>query len=172
MSAKDCPSCTHAVADRWCQRYFEHLALSQAETLRQQAEHIRELIGDKDAAQSKAEAALDMAEQYARKAGHDISRDDVLRYVEHYWELRGRQEKHFSCLETLHWDVLGIVRDLEDGIFDGRAADIDAVDLAGRVVKRLKAVNPYAGRRKSSELWPRPAAPMPVDVELPFGEAS
>jgi hypothetical protein len=116
-------------------------------------------------------AALDMAEQYARKAGHDISRDDVLR-VEQYWEVRGQLESHVTSLETFHWDVNAIIRDLEDGITDGRSADITAVDLAGRVVKRLKAVNPYAGRRKSSELWPRPAAPMPVDVELPFGEAS
>lgn len=148
---------------------FEAIAMSQAVTMARQAERIRELIREREAAKSTAEAAYDMAEQYARKSGHDIARDDVLRYVEDYWQARGNFERRCTELETFHWDILGLLRDLEAGIVDGRAMATPGRELAERVAARIKAVNQPGGRRKAADLFSRPAVPQ---QSLLFGEAA
>jgi hypothetical protein len=131
----------------------------QATTAREQAERIRELIGDRDKAQSQTEAAYDLAAQYARKAGHDIDRDDVLRYIEQYWAMRSGFEKRTTELETFHWDVHLIATELTQGMQAGRAGDVSGAELAAKIVARIKAISPYGGRQKAAELFPRPTPP-------------
>ena len=158
--------------NRYCPRYFEHLSDSQAKTLREQAERIRELIRERDVETTKAEGACDMAEQYAREAGHDITRHEVLRYVEQYWQSRGDHERRVTALETFHWDVCGLERDLADGLQSGAGAALAGDELARRVIARIKAVNPYTGRQSAAELFPRPQVPRTGTVPLPFDEAA
>lgn len=138
---------------------YRDIAMSQAETLNEQARRIRELIRERDAARSDREAALDMAEQYARKAGVDISREDLIRGVEDYWRHRRDRESWVSKLETFHWDVLATVREIEDGISQGLVGE-EASGLAQRIAHRLRAANPLERTsRPKGPLFARPVAP-------------
>lgn len=138
---------------------YRDIAMSQAETLNEQARRIRELIRERDAARSDREAALDMAEQYARKAGVDISREDLIRGVEDYWRHRRDRESWVSKLETFHWDVLATVREIEDGISQGLVGE-EASGLAQRIAHRLRAANPLSRTsRPKGPLFDRPVAP-------------
>lgn len=138
---------------------YKSVALSQAETLSKQAGRIRELIRERDAAKSDREAALDMAEQYARMAGVDVSREDLIRGVADYWRHRRDRESWVSQLETFHWDVLATVREIEDGISQGLVGG-EASGLVQRIVNRLRAVNPLArASRPKGPLFDRPVAP-------------
>ena len=138
---------------------YRDIAMSQAETLNEQARRIRELIRERDSAKSDREAALDMAEQYARRAGVDVSREDLLRGVADYWRHRRDRESWVSKLETFHWDVLTTVREIEDGISQGLVGE-EVSGLAQRIADRLRSVNPLARTsRPKGPLFDRPVAP-------------
>lgn len=138
---------------------YRDIAMSQAETLNEQARRIRELIRERDAAKSDREAALDMAEQYARKAGVDVSREDLIRGIEDYWRHRGDRESWVSKIEAFHWGVFATVREIEDGISQGLVGE-EASGLAQRIADRLRAVNPLSRTsRPKGPLFARPVAP-------------
>lgn len=137
---------------------FETIAISQAEEMNKQAERIRELIRERDREKSNAEAAYDLAEQYARRLGVDIGRDDVLKYVEQYWDQRGGLEKRVNELETFRWDVFQIHRELKAASEDVLLATT-CPDLVPRLIKRIEAINRSGPARKKGELFPRPEAP-------------
>lgn len=137
MRQEDCDTCRHARGGprASCPRQWEHIACSQAETMETRAAKIRELIRERDHEKSQAEAAYDLAEQYARRAGVDITRDDTLKYVEQYWQQRGNFERDWTALESFRWEVWQLVVQLDEGLLagpNGEPAPVDA--LTGRVM--------------------------------------
>ncbi|PXY20845.1 hypothetical protein [Prauserella muralis] len=138
---------------------YRAVALAQADEMERQARRIRELIRERNDATSNAEAAYDLAERYARKVGVDIARDDVLRYVEHYWQQRGGLERRLHQHDTFHWDVLRIRHELSRATA-AQVAATPTADLVAALIRRIDAVNPLGPARKSSaELFRRPEAP-------------
>ncbi|MER7077938.1 hypothetical protein SAMN02982929_07186 [Saccharopolyspora kobensis] len=135
---------------------YQAIALGQAEDLKKQADRIRELIRERDAAKSETEAAYDLAAQYAERLGVDLARDEALKYVAQYWEARGGLEKRLSALETFHWDVLTLERELRTGA-EREDLHPKVRKLALRVAQRIVSVS--QGLRRGKELFPRPAAP-------------
>lgn len=138
---------------------WREIALSQATELNRQAGRIRTLTRERDAASSAREAALDLAEQYARKAGVDVERDAVLRYVGEYWDQRAQHDASWTRLEGQRWEVLRIARELGELVAGKRTTDLDAVGLAAHVAKSLNAVATAQQPRRAVEMFARPLAP-------------
>lgn len=180
IALDDCPTCRNG-GDRACPRFWEHVACSQAKDLNRRAERIRELIRERDHEKSRAEAAYDLAEQYARKTGADINRDQVLRYVTAYWEQRGQFERAWTDLETFRWDIVQLVYvKLENGLRKGRngeGAPIDHMsgrEVAERIRDWVKSHPNFGGsaKRRPDELFGRPKAPeTTVELDLFGGRA-
>lgn len=179
MSQTDCAYCPNPrtgrsagqLAHRDCPHYWEHLAISQSETIRSQGEHLRKLIRERRAAESQADGAYDMAEQYAREAGHDITRHEVLRYVEDYWRLRGSWEAHMATLEGFHWEVYRLITRLVIGEGSGQLAAENPVDLAHKIADWIRTASKGVSKGKGRDLFPRPIAPRPTKP-VEAGEAT
>jgi len=184
MKQEDCDTCRRHLAgyDPRCPHRWEHIACSQAEDVNEQAAQIRELIRERDREKSQAEAAYDLAEQYAREAGVDIGRHDTLRYVEQYWEQRGNFERDWTALEGFRWEVWQLEMELGKGL-ESRAGEPAPVDaLTSRVLAErtrtwlnalLKAWRDKGGKSKRSpDLFARPAPPQKVALGELFGGAA
>lgn len=159
---QDC-DCAADLPSRACPLWWEHLALSQAAALGKAEQANRALIRERDAAKGDAEAAYDLAQQYAQQAGHVIGPDDVLRYTVQYWQARGAFEKTADRLALFHWDILGLHRRLE---VSGAGLDgVSARELARMVAADIEAVNPVGSvRQRPSEWFLRPAPAALFDV--------
>ena len=140
--------------------YYRQLADKQAETINEQAETIRELIRERDAAQDDREAALDFAEQYARKAGIDTDRDTVIGGIGRYWDSRGNEDRRAWELEGFLWTMAQTARELRAGI--SRQADSpEILEFAARVADRIESANVNRPRRRKNgePFFHRPPAP-------------
>lgn len=155
MTALEVPA---AVAGRTVGQWWE-IATSQAAALNRQAEQIRALVRERDTALSGREAALDLAEQYARRAGVDVDRDAVLRYVGQYWQLRARQDASWERLEGQRWEVLNIAGQLIDLVAGTVRTDLDVPGLAGLIARSLRRVATAQQPRRAVAMFARPAAP-------------
>lgn len=140
---------------------FEHVAASQAETILAQRADYQRVVRERDAAKADVEAAYDLAEQYAVKAGISIGPDDVLRYVREYWTLRGQFEASWHKYQLFHWDILCLDLQLERL----RPAEWTVERLVAQVRRHIAAVNPVGGVREKVEAWARPAAPEQLSLE-------
>lgn len=158
--------CTCHAADvlhtRACPQRWPAVAQHQAETIAEQADTIRALIAERDAAKDAAEGAYDLAEQYARRAGVDLTRQAALRYVAEYWRLRGDFERSWHRLELFHWDVLALELRLQRHEFpDGWSA----CQLADAVGAAIGEANPVGSARRQVSEWARPAAPEQMSLD-------
>jgi hypothetical protein len=156
----DCPV---DLPRRACPLWWEHAAILQAAALGKAEELNRVLIRERDAAKGDAEAAYDLAQHYAAKAGHVIGPGDVLRYVTEYWRMREGFERTADRLALFHWDILGLHRNLQ---VSGAGLDrLSARDLAGMVMADIEAVNPVGSvRQRPKEWFPRPDPAVLFDV--------
>lgn len=124
---------------RWVVRTraeWRDIALAQADTMAAQATRIRELVRENDDEKSNAEAAHDMAHQYARRCGVDTTRDDVLAYVDQYWRARGALERQLDRLDGVRTAVAGVVTILED-IMLRQHREVPTADVVKALVKVL-----------------------------------
>lgn len=162
-------------------RDFEAIALSQAETLNGQAEQIRELIQERNAAKGEAESAQILASKYAAQAGVPADEESVRVAAEWdtYWRTRLEREHH--ALEMFQDEIIRnvLINFLQQ--YEDRGLTPEQVQ---RVVKHIKVAND--GCRRYAESVKSPAAKQPpaksarakkptvVEVDLPdlFGGAA
>ena len=85
-----------------CSRTAQH----QAETLRSQAERIRELIRERDSALARAELATLTAAEYAERAGVSTAEQDAL--LEYERRLLTQYDRRNHALETSWAGVLAL----------------------------------------------------------------
>lgn len=149
-------------------RDWEGIAREQAATMEERRLANVTLRQLADEAKADREAALDLAEQYALKAGVVTDRDVVLRYVTQYWVQRGAFEKQFDKLEAQRWEVLTVARDLGELAAGRRVTDLDVTGVAQLIAKVLTEVATAQVPRRAVEMFARPE---PEQPSL-FGEAS
>lgn len=141
---------------------WEKVARRQAVELESRRLVNAELSRERAQADADREAALDLAAQYAERAGVSVERDEILRYVAQYWQSRGQLEKQWHLLEVQRWDTLCLVRDLEK-VASGRLRlrGVDSAEGVARVVAgELTKLHSAAGpKRRSTDLFARPDAP-------------
>lgn len=139
-----------------------HILNREAEAKRA-AERHREVLRERDRARDDRQAALDLAEQYARKAGIDVEQDDLLRGITTYWEVFARGDKAVQLAEAQRWDVQVFAKKLVDWVAEGRLAHLTGDQVAVKVGERIGELFSAQGRAtgRSRELFARPAAPTP-----------
>lgn len=141
---------------------IEHreVAIRQAADMEKQRLVNVELRRERDRALADREAALDLAEQYARQAGCDPARDESLRYVAQYWEQRGTFENTWTALERQRWDNLCVARDLGDVVSGKLVFTGDVAAFAALLATELTAINnAQGGAKRTVGLFERPAPP-------------
>jgi hypothetical protein len=128
-------------------RDFEAIALSQAETMNEQAAHIRKLIQDVNKAKGEAESARILAGKYAAKAGEPADEQSIREAAEWdtYWRTRLERENHAHDL--FHQEIICNVM---INVLQKR----ESVGLTGeevqRVVAHIKAANDSCRRHAES----------------------
>jgi hypothetical protein len=145
----DCDTCRPGpVLDRYCPRYFEHLAHVQAETINAQAGRIQELIRQANDEKVKADRAFTIATGYARQAGVDITEDDVRGHAEHddrLIELYARKNHrldgfHDAIVRTLYINYLQKLQ----------GVGLSAEEL-GKVCRFISSAADYANEHASAK---------------------
>lgn len=166
--ATECAHCVSPVSSQspgrlepGCPSYYQHLAEIQAFEIKWLRRYNTALVHGRNEWSDRAEAAYDLAEQYAQRCGIDISRDDTLRYVNQYWDVRKNIEERLSRLEAFLNFMLGTASELAEGVADGRAEASGGRAVAEAVRGRIEKANPNRGwsRPTVKGLFGRPQAP-------------
>lgn len=129
---------------------FEQIALSQAETLNEQAQHVQQLIRDVNVAKDEMRAALALAGKYALKAGVAADEESVrLAAAEDaYW--LGRLEREKNALEMFQVEIIRNVMINYLQKFEDTGLTAEQVQ---RVIKHIKGA--HEGCRRRVEQGPK-----------------
>lgn len=115
-----------------CSRTAQH----QAETLRSQAERIRELIAERDSALARAELATLTAAEYADRAGVSSAEQDAL--LEYERRLLTQYDRRNHALETSWAGVLALRWEMAEAVRrQGWHPTPEELDLALGEISRL-----------------------------------
>jgi len=137
--------------NRYCPRYFEHLSDSQAKTMREQADRIRELIRERNAAKGDAEKAFHIAVRYARQAGLNIAEEELWSFAEGYDNLAALFDKQNTELGHFYDAIVFRlnIKYLKELAKSGKGLAPDEVE---RVSQFISACTGYVGSRSKPTL--------------------
>lgn len=148
------------VADRSLEEWRQ-IALDQAAEIARQAQRNRDLIGERDKAKDAREAALVLAGEFARRAGADPSKDDVMKWADQWWKQIGRIDGDRSHMQGQRWEAQRVAEQLLDLAAGKRVTDLDKLALAKAVGLRLSAVlTAQNNPAKAGELFALPSLPV------------
>lgn len=156
---------------------YQAIALSQAQTLNEQAAHIQELIRKVNAAKDDAHTARALAGKYALKAGAPSDEESVRLAAAEDAYVRIRLEIEHHALEMFHDEIIRNVMINYLQKFENAGLTADQVQ---HVIKHIKAANDgcrryaekapkYHEMASRSAEPPKSTGPQPVETyELPL----
>lgn len=140
--------------------------LDDATHRREVQEDYRRMLRERDDALGIRDHALDLAAQYARQAGVDLSTDAALRYAEQWRDRLDGWGRTAQEQESRRLGNLGVMMQLQDLAAGKRTFAGTVAELATVVAKALSNVNSAQhGPKKIRDLFVAPDVPQLLEAD-------